>query len=41
MDVAARYAQTIKEGVRSIGTGNDEIRGDTQSLVSMQLEIRF
>jgi DNA uptake protein ComE-like DNA-binding protein len=41
MDIAARYAQTVKEGVRSIGTGNDEIRGDTQSLVSMQLELRF
>jgi hypothetical protein len=41
MYVAAKYAQTVKEGVRSIGTGNDEISGDTHSLVSMQLEVRF
>jgi DNA uptake protein ComE-like DNA-binding protein len=41
MYIAAKYAQTVKEGVRSIGTGNDEISGDTQSVVSIQVEVRF
>ena len=41
MYVAAKYAQTEKEGVKSIGTGNDEIRGDSQSMVSLQVEVRF
>ena len=41
MYIAAKYAQTVKEGVRSIGTGYDEIKGDSQSVVSMQIEIRF
>jgi DNA uptake protein ComE-like DNA-binding protein len=41
MYVAAKYAQTVKEGVKSIGTGNDEISGDSQSIVSIQLEVRF
>lgn len=41
MYIAAKYAQTVKEGVTSIGTGNDEISGDSQSVVSMQVEIRF
>ena len=41
MYIAAKYAQTVKEGVRSIGTGNDEINGDSQSTMSMQVEVRF
>jgi hypothetical protein len=41
MDATVKYAQTVKEGVRSIGTGNDEISGNTQSVASMQLEVRF
>ncbi len=41
MYIAGKYAQTVKEGVKSIGTGNDEISGDSQSVVSMQLEVRF
>jgi DNA uptake protein ComE-like DNA-binding protein len=38
---AAKYVQTVKEGVRSMGTGNDEIQGNSQSGVSMQVEVRF
>ncbi|MCX6120989.1 MAG: helix-hairpin-helix domain-containing protein [Ignavibacteriales bacterium] len=41
MDIAAKYAQTVKEGIKSIGTGLDEISGDSQSVVSMQIEVRF
>ena len=39
--VAVKYAQTVKDGVKSIGTGNDEVSGDSQSIMSMQVEIRF
>jgi len=41
MYIAAKYAQTIKEGAKTIGTGNDEISGDSQSIMSIQVEIRF
>ena len=41
MYVAAKYAQTVKEGIKSIGTGNDAISGDSQSVLSAQVEIRF
>jgi hypothetical protein len=39
--IAAKYAQTVKDGVKSIGTGLDEISGDSQSIMSMQVEVRF
>jgi DNA uptake protein ComE-like DNA-binding protein len=39
--VAVKYAQTVKDGVKSMGTGNDEINGDSQSIMSMQVEVRF
>ena len=38
---AVKYAQTVKDGVKSMGTGNDEINGDSQSTMSMQVEVRF
>ena len=41
MYISAKYVQTIKDGVKSIGTGNDEISGDSQSVVSLQVEIRL
>ena len=41
MYVAAKYAQTVKEGIKSIGTGNDAISGDSQSVLSAQVEVRF
>jgi hypothetical protein len=39
--IAAKYSQTIKDGVNFIGSGLDEIEGNTQSLLSMQLDVRF
>jgi hypothetical protein len=41
MSIAAKYGQTVKEGVKSIGTGLDEIAGDSQSVLSAQVEVRF
>jgi hypothetical protein len=41
VDISAKYSQTIKDGVHSLGSGLDEIDGNTQSLVSTQLDIRF
>ncbi len=41
VDIEAKYSQTIKDGVTSVGSGLDEIEGHTQSLLSMQLEVRF
>jgi Helix-hairpin-helix motif len=39
--LAAKYAQTIKDGIKFLGTGLDEISGDSQSVVSIQIEARF
>ncbi len=39
--IAVKYAQTVKDGVKSMGTGNDEINGDSQSIISMQVEVRL
>jgi hypothetical protein len=39
--LAAKYAQTIKDGIKFLGTGLDEIRGDSQTVMSIQLEARF
>jgi hypothetical protein len=41
VDIGAKYSQTIKDGVTSIGSGLDEIEGHTQSLLTMQLNVRF
>ena len=41
VDISAKFSQTIKDGVKSIGSGLDEIEGHTQSLLSMQLDVRF
>ena len=41
MNIAAKYSQTVKDGVKSIGTGLDAISGDCQSVVSVQVEVRF
>jgi hypothetical protein len=41
VDIAAKYSQTIKDGIKSIGSGLDEIEGNTQSLLSVQLDVRF
>lgn len=39
--ISAKYSQTVKEGVTSIGSGLDEIQGDTESQLSFQLDVRF
>ncbi len=41
MYIAAKYAQTVMENVKSIGTGNDEINGNSQSFVNMEVEVQF
>jgi len=41
VDIAAKYSQTIKDGVKSIGSGLDEIEGNTQTLLSLHLYVRF
>jgi hypothetical protein len=41
VDIAAKYSQTIKDDVTSTGSGLDEIEGNTQSLLSMQLDVQF
>jgi hypothetical protein len=38
---AIKYSQMIKEGVSSLGSGLDEIEGDTQSIISMQIDVQF
>ncbi|RPI03570.1 MAG: helix-hairpin-helix domain-containing protein [Ignavibacteriae bacterium] len=39
--IAGKFAQTVKDGVKSIGTGSDEVNGGSQSVLSMQVEVRF
>ncbi len=41
IEISIKYSQTIKDGVKSIGSGPDEIEGNTQSLLSLQLYVRF
>ncbi len=41
VDIAAKYSQTIKDGIKSIGSGLDEIEGNTQTLLSLYLHVRF
>ena len=41
MYIAAKFVQTVKDGIRSTGAGNDEISGDSQSVLSAQVEVRF
>ncbi len=41
LELSARYSETITEGAKSTGSGNDEILGDLKNRFSMQLEIKF
>jgi hypothetical protein len=41
MELSAKYAETIFEGAKSIGSGNDEIIGDLKNRFSLQLEFKF
>ena len=41
VDIGLKYSQTIKDDVTSLGSGLDEIKGHTQSLLAMQVDVRF
>jgi hypothetical protein len=41
LELSAKYAETVYEGAKSVGSGNDEITGDTKNRFSFQLEIKF
>jgi hypothetical protein len=41
LELSAKYAETITEGAKSTGSGNDEILGDLKNRFSLQLEIKF
>lgn len=40
-EISGKYAETYIDGVRSIGSGNDEIKGDINNRISFGLEIGF
>jgi hypothetical protein len=39
--ISAKYSETYKYGAKSIGSGNDEILGDTQGQINAQIEVNF
>ena len=41
LQLSAKYAETIIEGAKSTGSGNDEIIGDLKNRFSLQLDIKF
>lgn len=41
LEASAKYSETIYEGAKSIGSGNDEVLGDLKNRFSFQLEIKF
>ena len=41
IDVWLKYSQTMREGVKSIGTGENEILGDHESRISFQIDLRL
>jgi hypothetical protein len=41
VNISVKYSQTVKDGVKSLGSGLDEIKGNTQSMVNIQTEVRF
>jgi hypothetical protein len=41
LELSAKYAETIIEGAKSTGSGNDEIMGDLKNRFSLQLDIKF
>ncbi|MBI2619941.1 MAG: helix-hairpin-helix domain-containing protein [Ignavibacteriales bacterium] len=41
VDVSFKYAATRKEGVKSLGSGLDEVSGDLQNRISLQTDVRF
>ncbi|HMT12550.1 MAG TPA: hypothetical protein PKA39_13115, partial [Ignavibacteria bacterium] len=41
LELSAKYAETVIEGAKSIGSGNDEIMGDLKNRFTLQLELKF
>jgi hypothetical protein len=41
VDIWLKYSQTMREGVKSIGSGASEILGDRDSRLSVQLDVRL
>ncbi len=41
LELSAKYSETITEGAKSTGSGNDEVLGDLKNRFSLQLEIKF
>lgn len=41
LELSAKYAETIIEGAKSTGSGNDEVQGDLKNRFSLQLELKF
>lgn len=41
LELSAKYAETIIEGAKSVGSGNDLIQGDLRNRFSFQLELKF
>lgn len=41
LELSAKYAETIIDGAKSTGSGNDEIMGDLKNRFSLQLDIKF
>jgi len=41
LELSVKYAQTFLDGVKSFGSGEDVIQGDTASRIGFQMEIRW
>ncbi|MBZ0201681.1 MAG: helix-hairpin-helix domain-containing protein [Ignavibacteria bacterium] len=41
LELSAKYAETIIEGAKSTGSGNDLIQGDLKNRFSFQIELKF
>ncbi|MFC2092371.1 hypothetical protein ACFLSV_00585 [Bacteroidota bacterium] len=41
IEVSGKYAETYKDGVKTMGSGNDEIEGDINNRLNLGIEILF
>ncbi|MCX7878617.1 MAG: hypothetical protein N2510_08275, partial [Ignavibacteria bacterium] len=41
LELSAKYSETVIEGAKSIGSGNDEIEGDLRNRLALQIELKF
>jgi len=41
LELSAKYSETIIDGAKSTGSGNDEVMGDLKNRFSLQLDIKF